>query len=75
MAHELEDRERVARNLRYHKVTDDQVMMKMEQTRSAAESFAYVVIDNTPHGRERAMALTAIEDATMYSIAGLAREQ
>lgn len=73
MPRHLTSHERVMHNLSYHRPTDPMVMMTMEELRATFKVTATIVCNTVPLGREQSMALTAIEDACMYSIAGLAR--
>lgn len=67
-----DDRARVLYNLTLHR-PDADVAGAMDVLRDAFKGLAIDVTTVVPPGRERAMALTAIEDACMYAIAGLAR--
>jgi len=66
------DYERVTYNLTLHTPSED-VGFKMDIVRSGFKQIAAVICNRVPQGRERSMALTALEDACMYAIAGLAR--
>ena len=68
-----DDRARVMHNLSHHRPTDTAIMVTMAFLRVQFQAIAETVCNQVPQGRERSMALTAIEDAFMYSIAGLAR--
>lgn len=70
--------ETVLHNLDYHRPELQETQRRMEEVREAARIFAekvWVATEGTPCPREQAMAFRAIEDATMYAIAGLARHE
>ena len=48
---------------------------KMEEIRSAARDYAFIIISRVPEGRELAMACTDIETSCMNAIAGIARNE
>jgi hypothetical protein len=66
------DLDRVRHNLSYHSPTRE-VQDVMALLRQKLITTADQICTLVPAGRERSMALTAIEDACMYAIAGLAR--
>lgn len=68
-------RERVEHNLSYHKPKLDITQMKMDQVRTRMLDISYSIIDLVPDGREQSVALTKIEEACMWAIAGLARNE
>jgi hypothetical protein len=57
----------------YHKPTEKQAE-KYEMLRSMIKQAAYMVTDLVPEGREKALALTKLEEAVMWANAGIARE-
>lgn len=67
--------QRLEHNLTLHPPTNQDVVSAMETIRAVAKTFGHLVIDLVPVSREQSMALTAIEDACMYAIAGIARNQ
>lgn len=70
--HHDNDESRVRYNLTLHTPNAVIGTMMTDLRRSFKETASHVC-DLVPQGRERSMALTAIEDACMYAIAGLAR--
>lgn len=67
-----DDRTRVLHNLTLHRPDEEQAVA-MDVLRDAFKGVAVDVCNLVPQGRERSMALTAIEDACYYAIAGIAR--
>ena len=57
----------------YHPPRPDQVP-RYEAIRQAAKEFAELVADLCPQGRERALALTHLEQSVMWANAGISRE-
>lgn len=68
---------RVEHDLDYHRVPLDALVpqQKMERLRAQAKSFAHTVVEQCVPGREQSLALTAIEEACMWAIASVARNQ
>lgn len=65
-------------NIAYHRPVLQDTQDFMGEIRVAADAFLTAIGDatrDTEMGRERAMAFTAVEDAVMYAIAGLARHE
>lgn len=62
-------------NVSYHKPKHSETQDLMEQIRKGAQEFITVITNNTAYNRETQMAYRAIEDAVMYAIAGLARNE
>ena len=58
----------------YHKPTGNQVD-RYHELRDEAKCFAEVVLANTPESREQSLALTKIEEATMWANAAIARRE
>lgn len=69
------DLRRVLHNLTLHPPKDSETANRMDAIRSAAMTFARVIDDMAPGSRERNQAFTALEDATQYAIAAIARNQ
>lgn len=69
------DLERVLHNLTLHPPKTSEVASRMDAIRSAARYFATIINNNAPGSRERNQAFTALEDATQYAIAAIARNQ
>lgn len=68
------DRLRIDRNLTYHAPDADQI----EAIRDLRERFrdlSHRIVSLVPPGRERALALTQIEEASMWANAGIVRPQ
>lgn len=58
----------------YHLPKGDQPV-RYELLREAAKRLAYFIWDNVPDCRERATALTRLEEAVMWANAGIARRE
>jgi hypothetical protein len=58
----------------YHTPSPDQVS-KDFSLRENAKSLAQLVLDLTPRSREQSLALTKIEEATMWATAAVARNE
>lgn len=67
-------RDRIDHDFTYH-APDGEKAQKHEGLRAAAKSFALVIADFCPEGRERSVALTKIEEAVMWANAALARSE
>jgi len=79
-AKELTQKEQIEaleHRLKYHKLTEDQVMkrMKMERLRADALALGISILSNAPASRERERALDALDDTLMRGIAALARDK
>lgn len=64
--------ERLENNFTYHAPKDDQ-QERYVRLRDEAKKLAYSLCECVPPGRERSVALTQLEDAIMWSNAGIAR--
>jgi hypothetical protein len=62
----------LANRFNYHKPTDDKIIAHSD-IREAAFTFATVLNNLLPEGREKASALTKIEEAMFWGNAGIAR--
>lgn len=62
-------------NLTNHPPTSDEVIGHMEHIRSVAKGFGYAIMASVPESREQSLALTKLEEAVMWAIAGVARNQ
>lgn len=71
---DMQDIDRVARNFRWYGVHTPENRDAMDQLRERFRDIADIVIDATPVGRERSLALTHIEEASMWAIAAIARQ-
>jgi len=58
----------------YHKPHGDQPE-RFEKLRDATKELAYLITDNCPDSRERALALTKLEEANMWANAAIARNE
>lgn len=66
---------RVEHNMTNHAPTSQEVVDTFERLRSAAKDFAHLVVDLVPPSREQSLALTEVEQALMWAVAGVARNQ
>lgn len=66
------DKIEIARRFDYHEVDEGQDE-KIEYLRQRFLYAAENVVANVPSGREQSLAITALEEALMWSIAGIAR--
>lgn len=57
----------------YHPPQDEETTKKYEMIRSIALSFSAVLNDLVPDGREKALALTKLEEVVFWGNAGIAR--
>ena len=64
----------IDRNFRYHPPTGKQAE-RYESIRAKARELAQLVADECPECRERALAMTNIEQAVMWTNAGIARNE
>ena len=64
--------QQVDRNFSSHTPNAEQREL-MSTVRAACCGTAHLIIDYVPEGRERAMALTKLEEACMHAIAGVVR--
>lgn len=63
----------IQRNLVNHPPTEE-TQQVMEHIRSYVHELAFRMDGNLPAGRERALAFTKLEEATMWAMAALARD-
>ena len=61
-------------NFSYHKPNNEQIS-KYSNIRDCAKKLAYEIEKTVPAGREKALAMTKLEECSMWSNAGIAREQ
>lgn len=66
------DNEDIEKRFTYHKPTENKAS-KYETIRDQAKELAYLIEELVPNGREKALALTKIEEAVMWANAGIAR--
>jgi len=69
-----EMRERLENNFKYHPPKEGQAD-RYVRIRNAAKSFAEVIAEECPESRELSIALTSIEDASMWANAAIARNE
>lgn len=68
------EREDLDRRFRFHPATTDDRRIDHETIRGSCGSLARIVNNHVPDGREKALALTKIEEAMMWANAGIARQ-
>ena len=66
--------EQIENNFTYHPPNEDQVE-RYTILRNTAKNLAHVIAANTPPSREQALALTKLEEATMWANAAIARNE
>lgn len=66
--------ERLENNFVYHSPKPGQGE-RYEEIRSAAKRYALLLCDLTPPSREQSLALTALEEATFWANAAIARNE
>lgn len=66
--------EEIKNNFTYHTPKGGQVQI-YEQIRNTAHSFALFLNDKCPEGREKAIALTKLEEAVFWANASIARSK
>lgn len=64
--------QRVEWNLTNHTPAPEQIV-RIEALRESMKAAAHAVVSQCPESREKALALTAIEEATMWAVAAVAR--
>jgi hypothetical protein len=69
------DQQELARRFEYHPPSTPEVASAHEQVRASLLSVAGFLNRLLPDGREKAMAMTALDDACMYANACVARTQ
>lgn len=67
--------EQVDHNLTNHAPTSDVVLYAFAEIRTAAKGFGHRVVALCPDSREKSLALTNLEQAVMWAIASVARNQ
>lgn len=65
----------IEHNMTNHPPVREGIVDDFEELREQAKSFGKAIVDLCPVTRERALALTNLEQALMWAIAGLARNQ
>lgn len=67
--------EQLERNLTNHPPTSDDTIRYMEHIREVAKLCGTAIITTCPPSRERSLAITNLEQTTMWAIAAIARNQ
>lgn len=62
-------------NLTNHPPRDDSIIARFEVVRGHAKNLGRAIISECPATRERSLALTNLEQATMWAIGSIARHQ
>ena len=65
-------KDQIENNFKYHAPKDDQPQ-KYESLRSVAKEFAYLIDELCPNSREKSLAVTKLEESTMWANAAIAR--
>ncbi len=66
--------ERIENNFTYHRPSGDQPE-RYERIRTKAKELAYLMDELCPDSREKSLAMTQLEDATMWANASIARNE
>lgn len=64
--------ERIERNFTYHPPRADQGV-RYERMRAHAKALAQLIVETCPDGRERALAITKLEEVIFWANASIAR--
>lgn len=67
--------ERIDHDLTNHPPTHPSAVERFEFIRSEAKKLGHVLVDACPPSRELSLAITAVEQAVMYAVAAIARNQ
>jgi hypothetical protein len=67
--------DRIEHNMTNHPPVSEDVVCTFEVLRAAFKEAAYTVADYVPASREQSEALTLLETALMFAVAGVARNQ
>jgi hypothetical protein len=67
--------DRIEHDFTNHAPIDPKVVGHFESLRVYAKAFAFTVAGEVPTSREQSLAITSIEQALMYAVAGIARNQ
>lgn len=65
----------VNRNLTTHPIKNNDDVMVVENLREAAIELGAHIVEGVPDSREKSLALTDLEQAVMWAVAGIARHQ
>jgi hypothetical protein len=71
MSQDLTIQQRIEERFTYHSPTPDQIP-QYEAIRAKAKELAQVIVDNTPEGPDRTVALRELEAAVMTANKGIA---
>lgn len=63
---------KIENNFTYHAPTEI-TKLKYETIREKSKELAYLISDLVPDGREKSLALTKLEEVSMWANAGIAR--
>ncbi len=66
---------RIDHNLTNHPPVDGLIVELFEELRAQAKTFGHLIVDDCPPSRERSLALTHLEQAVMWAVASIARDQ
>lgn len=66
--------EQIENNFSYHTPKEGQPE-KYNKLRDKAKEFAYLISEVCPNSRERALAITKLEECSMWANAAIAREE
>jgi hypothetical protein len=67
--------EQMEHNLTNHPPQSDGIELKMDDATAMMIQVGYWIINNVPQGREQSVALTKLEELSMWVKAGIARNQ
>ena len=67
--------ERIEHDFTNHAPANDEIIRRFEALREEAKAFAHLIVDTAPQSREQSLALTHVEQALMYAVAAVARNQ
>ena len=65
---------RIEKDFTYHRPTEEQAS-RMQKIRDTAKELAILVADSTPASREQSLALTSLEEVSMWANAAIARNE
>lgn len=65
----------IEKNMTNHPPVGEHIVAKFEEIRIHFKNCAQTVLDNCPASRERSLAFTNLEQALMWAIASIARNQ
>ena len=70
----LDKRDQIENNFIYHSPKDDQPE-RYQKIRAKAKEFAVLIVEETPPSREQSLALTKLEEVSMWANASIARNE